>query len=185
MVTVDNERRYVAANRAGRLLFRLSLAEMREHQINDFTPPHMEQLLEDAWARLLRDGSVAGPYDVLFPDGSQLRIVYCALANALPAQHLIVFAPADWPEDELGMLEASAIDPSPSPVSPRERQVLTLIAAGADLEQIADELSISLHTVRTHIVNAYRKLGARNRAHAITLAMQQGLIELPPPTDRS
>jgi DNA-binding NarL/FixJ family response regulator len=183
MVTVDNDRRYEAANRAARLLFRLSLAEMRAHQINDFTPPHMEVLLEDVWARLLRDGAVDGPYDVLFLDGSQLRIVYSAIANVLPGQHLIVFAPAEWPEDELGTVEEDATVSSPAPLSRREQEVLTSIATGTDLEQIAEELSISLHTVRKHVVNAYRKLGAHNRAHAIALAMRQGLIELRRPTD--
>lgn len=179
MVTVDNERRCVAANRAARLLFRLSQAEMRERRIDDFAPSHMALLLEDACARLLRDGSVAGAFDVSFLDGSHLRIVYCASANTLPGQHLIVFAPANWPEDELGAVDEDGTEPSPAPVSPREREVLTLIAAGADLDQIAHELSISVNTVRTHIINAYRKLGAHNRAHAIALAMQQGLIDLP------
>jgi len=185
MVTVDNERRYLAANRAGRLLFRLSLAEMRERQISDFTPPHMEPLLERAWASLMSDGSVTGRYDVSFLDGSQLEIVYSAIANVLPGQHLIVFAPAEWREDELGPVEERFGPGSSGCLSPREREVLTLIAAGADLEQIAQELSISLHTVRTHVLKAYRRLGANNRAHAIALAMHQGLIELPAPAGRS
>jgi DNA-binding CsgD family transcriptional regulator len=182
MVTVDNDRSYTAANRAARLLFRLSLAEMKEHTLSDFTPPHMRLLLEDAWSRLMRDGSVASPFDVRFLDGSELRIIYCAIANALPGAHLIVFAPADWPEDELGLIAVVDSDPALAPLSPREREVLTLIAAGADLEQIGGELSISVHTVRTHVLNAYHKLGANNRAHAIALAMQQGLIDLPPAT---
>lgn len=179
MVTVDVERRYVAANRAARLLFRHSLAEMRERQINDFTPPHMEQLLEDAWKRLMSGGSVSGRYDVEFLDGSRLPIVYCAVANVLPGQHLIVFAPADWPAQELGTIEGNDVAVGASTVSPRERQVLTLIAAGADVRQVADELSISTSTVRTHVRNTYRKLGARNRAHAVALAVKLGLIQLP------
>ena len=183
MVAVDNDRNYTEANRAARLLFRLSLAEMRAHSIGDFTPPHMLLALEDMWSRLMRDGSVASSFDMLFLDGSELRIVSCAVANALPGTHLIVLAPADWPEDELGLVPVEAVEPAPAPLSPREREVLTLIAAGADLEQIGDELSISVHTVRTHVMNAYNKLGANNRAHAIALAMQQQLIELPPATD--
>ncbi len=180
MVTVDREQRYTSANRAARLLFRLSLAEMRAHVITDFTPPHMRLLLEDAWSRLMTEGSVAGSYDCLFLDGSELRIVYCALAEVLPGRHLIVFGPANWPEDELGVVSAAEVDDGAAPLTAREREILSLIAAGLDLDQIAEELSISLHTVRTHILNAYRKLGANNRAHAIALTMQQGLIELPP-----
>jgi DNA-binding CsgD family transcriptional regulator len=178
MVTVDNERNYLAANTGARLLFRLTLAEMRERRIEDFTPPHMMLLLQDAWSRLMELGSVAGRYDVAFPDDSRIQIVYCALANVLPAQHLIVFAPADWPGDELGSKVQRTV-PVTTVISPREREVLTMIAAGADPEGIAGELSISINTVRTHIINAYRKLGAHNRAHAVALAIQQGLIDFP------
>jgi DNA-binding CsgD family transcriptional regulator len=99
--------------------------------------------------------------------------------NLLPGQHLIVFAPADWPEDELGPLEDGTAQPLPGPLSPREREVLSLVAAGADLQQVADELAISPATVRTHLGNAHRKLGARNRAHSVALAIQRGLIQVP------
>ena len=49
------------------------------------------------------------------------------------------------------------------------------------MRQVSDELSISVHTVRTHLTNTHRKLSAHNRAHAVALAIQQGLINLPPP----
>lgn len=182
MVMVDNERWYVAANRAARLLFRLSLEELQRRRIDDLTPPHVLEALEAHWAALARDGSVAGHYTAGFQDGSRLNLIFCALANALPSEHLIVFAPADWPEDELGIIEDGTVAPLAGPLSPREREVLTLIAAGLDFQQIADELTISPATVRTHVQNAHRKLGARNRPHAIALAMQRGLIDLPAPT---
>jgi DNA-binding CsgD family transcriptional regulator len=182
MVTVDNDRRYIAVNRAARLLFRLSLADMRQRQIHHFTPPEMHEGLEIAWEQLMGTGSAAARYMVRFEDDSRLQIIYCAIANVLPSQHLIVFAPADWPEDELGTLEDGTLEPLEGPLSPREREVLTLIAAGADFQQIADELTISPTTVRTHVRNAHRKLRARNRAHAIAIAMQGGLIDLPGPS---
>jgi DNA-binding CsgD family transcriptional regulator len=182
MVTLDNEHRFVAANRAARLLFRLSLADMRQRQIHEFTPPEMWDGLEIAWERLMRTGSAAARHMVRFEDDSRLQIIYCAIANALPSQHLIVFAPSDWPEDELGTLEDGTLEPLEGPLSPREREVLTLIAAGADFHQIADELTISPTTVRTHVQNAHRKLRARNRAHSIAIAMQRGLIDLPGPS---
>lgn len=180
MVMVDNEKRYTDANAAARLVFRMSIAEFRTHRIEDFTPPHMAASLSERWGRLMDDGNVAGPYDVGFPDGSELRIVYGALANVLPGRHLIVFAPAEWPLDEIEAPEDEERRAQCGPLSPREREVLSLIAAGADLGQIADELTISVTTVRTHHRNALRKLDARNRAHAIALAMEHGLIDLPP-----
>lgn len=179
MVLVDNQRRYVAANAAARLLFRLSLDEVLKRKIEDLTPPHMLWRLQERWGRLIRDGAVSGPYDVSFPDGSELQIVYCALANVLPAQHLIVFVPANWPEDELIVVDEPGTNPPAGRLSPRERQVLSLIAVGAGLDEIAEELTISTSTVRTHTRNALRKLGAHNRAHAIALAIRDGLLDVP------
>lgn len=178
MVLVDNDRRYLAANAAGRLLFRLTLAEVLARRIEDLTPAHMLPGMQRAWDELMAEGLVAGEYDVGFPDGSELAIAYCALANVLPGKHLIVFLPADWSADELVVAPGPEEQLLSGRLSPREREVLGLIAAGADLQQIADELTLSVATVRTHARNALRKLGARNRAHAIALALQYGLIEL-------
>jgi DNA-binding NarL/FixJ family response regulator len=184
MTMTDNERRHVAANGPARLLFRLTEAEILQRHIDDLTPAHELPLLYDRWARLMADGAVAGPYDVAFPDGSDLRVVYCALANALPGQHLIIFLPAEWSVEELGKHEDATAEPLARALSPREQEVLRLIAVGADRQGIADELTISVATVRTHVRNLLRKLGARNRAHAIALAMQHGLLELSPPPAR-
>ena len=180
MLTVDNDRRYLAANAAARLTFRMTLAELRSRRLDDLTPPHMLARLHERWARLMRYGAVSGPYEVGLPDGTQLEVIYYASSNALPGQHLIVFVPATWPDDELEVVDEQRAPRSlPTCLSPREQEVLLLIAAGAELQQIADELIISVNTVRTHARNALRKLGANNRAHAIALAMQHGLIDLP------
>lgn len=182
MTMVDNERRHVAANAAARLLFRLSLDAMLARRVDDNTPPQQLPRLIGLWEKLLRDGAVADVYDVEFPDGGELHVVFCALANALPGQHLIVFAPADWPDHELiGVHTEPARDTAKS-LSRREREVLSLIAIGADQQQIAAELTIAVPTVRTHVRNLLRKLKARNRAHAIAVAMHEGLLEVPPPS---
>lgn len=65
-------------------------------------------------------------------------------------------------------------------LSPREREVLQWCAAGKTSSAIADSLSISEHTVLTHIANACRKLGASNRTAAVARAMSAGLISLSP-----
>lgn len=63
-------------------------------------------------------------------------------------------------------------------LSPREREVLQLIANGASVEDAAGRLSLSAETIRTHVRNAMRKLDAHTRAHAIVLAMRNGEISL-------
>ena len=56
----------------------------------------------------------------------------------------------------------------------REREVVTLIAAGHETSQIAEELNISPETVRTHVRNAMSKLGARTRAQLVAVALSAG-----------
>ena len=73
--------------------------------------------------------------------------------------------------DELGVFFARERASLPGRLSPREREVLTLIASGADLAQIAHELTLSVATVRTHARNALRKLGARNTADLVRTAL--------------
>ncbi len=57
-------------------------------------------------------------------------------------------------------------------LTPRELQVLELIAAGKPNKEIALELSIRLKTVETHITRTFQKLGVRNRAEAVAWALQ-------------
>jgi LuxR family maltose regulon positive regulatory protein len=62
------------------------------------------------------------------------------------------------------------------PLSERELEVLGLVAAGKSNGEIASSLFVSLSTVKTHINNLYRKLGARSRTQAIARARELDLI---------
>ncbi len=63
-------------------------------------------------------------------------------------------------------------------LSPREIDVLRLIAAGNSNKLIADRLSIGEATVKSHVANILSKLGANDRAHAVTIGLKRGMIEL-------
>lgn len=62
------------------------------------------------------------------------------------------------------------------PLSGRELEVLTLLAHGKTNSEISKDLFVALGTVKSHINNIYRKLGARNRAEAISQAQEWNLI---------
>ncbi len=64
------------------------------------------------------------------------------------------------------------------PLSPRELDVLRLMARGMANKQIAVVLFITEHTVKFHIRAILSKLGAANRTEAVTLALQKGLVSL-------
>jgi len=60
----------------------------------------------------------------------------------------------------------------------REIDVVRLIAAGNSNKQIADQLLIGEATVKSHVTNILSKLGANDRAHAVTIGLKRGIIQL-------
>ena len=69
---------------------------------------------------------------------------------------------------------ASCIDHEPGELSARELEIVRLIAQGESGPEIAAELHISHDTVRTHVRNAMRKVGARSRAHLVAKVLGEG-----------
>ena len=64
----------------------------------------------------------------------------------------------------------------PCPLSTREVDALRGLAEGKVYKQIAQELSLSVSTIRTHLHNVYRKIGAVDRAQAVLIARDRGWI---------
>jgi DNA-binding CsgD family transcriptional regulator len=63
-------------------------------------------------------------------------------------------------------------------LTPREREVLLLLAQGAPNKSIARELDISVHTAKFHVASLLAKLGARNRSDALAIGIKRGVILL-------
>jgi len=72
--------------------------------------------------------------------------------------------------------EDRSIQPLLEPLSPREREILHLIASGASNQEIAETLVIAPNTVKRHIGNILAKLGVSNRTQALVQARKIGLI---------
>ena len=68
--------------------------------------------------------------------------------------------------------------PRSTPLTPREREILGLLAEGLTMRQMAGGSDISPRTVETHVAKLYRKLGVRTRVQAIARAASLGLIDL-------
>ncbi len=65
-----------------------------------------------------------------------------------------------------------------STLSSAELRVLALVAGGGSTEETAEALSLSPHTVRTHMRNVMRKLEASSRAHAVAIAIREAAIQV-------
>ena len=72
--------------------------------------------------------------------------------------------------------EAFVVLPRPREVSVRELEVLRLVADGLSNEAIARRLHVTVGTVKSHTVRLYRRLGARDRAHAVDVGWRRGLL---------
>ena len=66
--------------------------------------------------------------------------------------------------------------PGEEPLSAREREVLALVARGASNREIARDLFISEATVKTHLTHLYAKLGVNDRAAAVAVAYDRGIL---------
>ncbi len=64
----------------------------------------------------------------------------------------------------------------PNTLTPRQREILRLLATGLENKQIARRLGIGTHTVKTHVSRVLQKLGAASRTEAVVLAMRDRLI---------
>jgi len=64
------------------------------------------------------------------------------------------------------------------PLTPREMDVLKLVAKGMGNQEIGEELVISVQTVRTHVSNILRKLHVANRTQAALFALREGIADL-------
>lgn len=67
-----------------------------------------------------------------------------------------------------------------TPLTSRESQILTLVAEGNQNKQIARILGVSEQTIKNHVSTILRKLNANDRAHAVMLAIRNGLVPVPP-----
>lgn len=80
-----------------------------------------------------------------------------------------------------GLAGAPATDASPGRLTDRECVILRRVSEGESNKSIGHGLSISENTVKYYMKNILQKLGARNRAEAVSLALRSGLLEEPAP----
>jgi DNA-binding NarL/FixJ family response regulator len=102
-----------------------------------------------------------------------------------PAEDVVTAArhaassPRSFTAPDLAEAMRRRMSPSGPQLSPREKEVLDLLAEGLGVSQISRRLFISDSTTKTHISKLYEKLGAGNRAQAIMAALRLGLIRAP------
>ncbi|MBA1141789.1 helix-turn-helix transcriptional regulator [Mesorhizobium neociceri] len=126
-------------------------------------------------------GQAAGNVLAVLPASADALLIAAAARLAAAGYRITQIGPSEaaahgdfhgeLPDDE------AADDNRPRPaLSPREAEVLALLAEGAPNKVIARRLNISVHTAKFHVAAILIKLGAANRTDAIAIAMRQGLV---------
>jgi DNA-binding NarL/FixJ family response regulator len=117
-------------------------------------------------------------------DGAERHIVTAALqAGAMAYVSRTATADALLEAVQAALAHERFVDPAVPPrgsrgkLTQRQRQILQLLADGESITFAARELGLSEETVKTHTKNAVARLGARNRAHAVAIALRESLIE--------
>ena len=107
------------------------------------------------------------------------------LAATLAAAAGLVTVPRELAAELLAAVAAADVGAAPAdgaaalaPLTPREREVLALLAQGLANKQVASRLGITEHTVKAHVAAIYEKLHAGNRAEAVVAAARRGLLLL-------
>lgn len=192
MLICDDQRRWVTGNASACELLGLRVEEIAWCAMDDFTSPEEHGRLGQRWKEFLTGGAAEGWYSLYVPEREAMPVEFSAIANILPARHLAVFIPPDATAVE----HAEAVLAREAAWAPirfdsdrhgrgavehvtlteREREILTLVAAGMQGPEMAERLFLSTETVKSHVHSAMTKLGARTRAHAVAIALLTGRI---------
>ena len=185
MLIADDYRRWVSGNAAACELLGLAQEAVSWHTMDDFTPPSERDRLKQRWVEFLAQGEAGGRYELYVPDHEPFPVEFGAIANVLPGRHLALFIPPDKQSfaDDIGTSTRvsewralMAVREGRLPLTKREREVMTLAAAGGQSGDMAERLYLSPETIKSHIQNAMGKLGAHTRAHAVAIALVTGQI---------
>ena len=108
---------------------------------------------------------------MLRADGSTVHVQWGATTEVITGRSLVVVAALSVSARARGIREAAPPGTGNATLSDRQREIVRLVALGRTGPEIADELQITHHTVRTHLRNGMYRMGARSRAHLVAKAL--------------
>ena len=175
MVLLDSRRRLVDANGACLELLGYQRRAILGRPIYRFVA-RGPVLSPPEWRAALKSGSFSGEAKLLCAHGGQVAVQWAATTEVVTGRLLtlgVALSTSRW-----GARFRRAIPPRSQSISlsPREQEIVRLVALGNTGPEIADLLHISHDTVRTHVRNAMIKTDSRSRAHLVAKSLGHGLI---------
>lgn len=176
MVLLDDERRHVEVNGAYLQLLGYRRADLIDRPVYEFVVGGPIVTLGE-WRTILRRAQFAGAADLVRADGGKVWVEFAGYPETVTGRRLVLFVVLATSRrgrrHAIGAVEAEATNAG---LTPRELEVIQLVALGLSGREIAQELHLANDTVRTHVRNAMAKLGARSRAQLVAKTLGEGLV---------
>jgi PAS domain S-box-containing protein len=173
----DVEGRFVRVNEAAERASGKSNAQWLGRHFTEPLPPGAREKVAALFRRAVERGEPTD-FETVFVDASGnlrgVRAQHLPLCRdgAIVGVLILAFAGALPPSLPIG------VEPQPR-MTPRQREVLELVAAGLSTSEIAKKLTLSTETVRNHLRSVFRELNVHNRPEAIAAARRLGLLAPP------
>jgi PAS domain S-box-containing protein len=173
----DVEGRFVYVNPAAERASGLTNADMVGRHFRDPLQPEARAAVEAHFRRAVERGEPTD-FETRFVDAEGqvrgVRAMHFPLRDGDETVGVLILAfDVRAPQHDV------AATPSPR-LTPRQREILDLVASGHTTAEIARELTIASETVRNHIRSILRELNAHSRPEAVATAQRLGLLSLPP-----
>ena len=173
MALVDDERRHVDVNAPYLRLLGRGRDEVIGRHVWDFVAGG--PLFTPAqWRAALAAHRFHGEAELVCADGTHIGVQWAGVTEVATGRRLVLFVALSTSRWGGSFRRSAEIDREPGDLSPRELEIVRLIAHGESGPEIAAELHISHDTVRTHVRNAMKKVGARSRAHLVAKVLGEG-----------
>jgi DNA-binding CsgD family transcriptional regulator len=175
MILLDSRRRLVDANGACIKLLGYEKRAIIGRPIYRFVA-RGPALSPAEWRAALKSGRFSGEAELLCAHGGHAAIQWAATTEVVTGRLLtlgVALSTSQWGGRFRRAIPGAT---EPVPLSPREREIVRLVALGNTGPEIADSLHITHDTVRTHVRNAMAKTDARSRAHLVAKALGEGLV---------
>ena len=174
MLLTDDQREIVAANPSFLALVGRRREDVVGRRVWEFVADGPLGTPED-WSNALAAGRFTGEATLVGADGTAATVQWAASTESVTGSRLVLFVVVGASRWGGHFRRGAPAAASAKPLTPREREIVHLVALGAAGPEIADDLRISHETVRTHLRNAMTKVGARSRAHLVAKALGEGL----------
>jgi PAS domain S-box-containing protein len=179
MVLLDDARRQLDVNGAYLQMMGYPKARLLGRPIYEFVAGG-PIASESEWQAALARGDFTGEATLIMADRAKIAVQFAATVETVTSHRMVLLVALNASRWGGRFRRLTNQEEPNGQLSPRELEVVRLIALGNTSPEIAAELHIAHETVRTHARNAMEKVGARSRAHLVARALGDGLLREEP-----